>query len=105
MWADIKERRMRESEDIYGLGFHVHVENGKPIKMEFLYETTMCGQNVFCGISMDFKEGAPLLSISEYGEMAKCAEEDGLPSMGELKRITVEDYERDYREDEEGDDE
>ncbi|MHB8110522.1 MAG: hypothetical protein ACYDHW_10880 [Syntrophorhabdaceae bacterium] len=93
------------SEDLSGLGFHVHVENGEPKKVDYLFETTAFGQDVFCGVSMEFNPGAPLLTPEKYEEMAKLIEKDGLPrlgiAVGALKRITVEDYERDYREDEE----
>lgn len=94
-----------ERENFCGLGVHIHIQQ-RPVRVEFLYERTDPddGEKVFMGISLTLTDPSKVKTVAEYEEAAKRGEERGFPSMnisaGELRRITVEEYEREYQEDE-----
>lgn len=94
-----------ERENYCGLGVHIHIQK-RPIKIEFLYEKTdpEDGEKVFMGVSLELIDPSKVKTVAEYEEAAKRGEERGFPSMGilpgELKRITVDEYEEKYGDEE-----
>lgn len=94
-----------EREHYCGLGVHIHIQE-RPVKVEFLYERTdpEDGSQVFMGITMTLTNPGNVKTVAEYEEMAKRGEEKGFPSMkipaGELRRITVDEYEKQYGDEE-----
>lgn len=102
---DFEKMDEYEREHYCGLGVHVHIQE-RPIEIEYLYERTDPddGEKVGMTISMTLIDPSKVKTVAEYEEAAKRGEERGFPSMnilpGELRRITVEEYEKEYGDEE-----